>query len=528
MNLSYLSIACLLAATVFLLRSRLTRKQIPPGASLPPGPPGVPLLGNLLSIPPRHSWLQFYSWSKEYGPLYRLNIAGRENFIVSSEKVANELLSGRGNIYSSREQLPAAAGLLSGNLRPLFWPYGETVRQGRKLMHQLCQPASVMTYEPTQELESVRMLTDLIRAPKEYERWLMRYSAGLIFRIGFGRVLQDNDPLLDRIFRVVHQVERVASPGAYLVDTFPSLMYLPDFLAPFKRELNQLHAEELDVFRSLLEDTRKAMARGDAADCWEKMYLDNQDQYKLTEDEGAYVVGTLFEAGAGTTAAAMMSFLLAMIKFPEVLKKLQAQIDEVVGTSRLPTFEDMPQLPYVRAVVKEVLRWRPVTAGGLPHMCTKDDTYEIDGQKHFIPAGTNIHPNQWAIHRDETFYPESESFIPERWIEPKWPTHKEPLSTYPNIQHFSSFGFGRRICPGQHIAERSLYLLTARIAWACDWTKAKDSQGKPLEYPEYDYVDGFNVQPKPFAFELKARSDDRWKVVEAARNDATRNDPLSK
>jgi len=84
---------------------------------------------------------------------------------------------------------------------------------------------------------------------------------------------------------------------------------------------------------------------------------------------------------------------------------------------------------------------------------------------------------------------------------------------FPNIQHFSSFGFGRRICPGMHIAERSLYLLTARIAWACDWTKARDASGKPMRYPEYDYVEGFNVQPKPFPFDLKARGSRRWDIV---------------
>jgi len=418
MHLVNAIVITLSAAAVFVVLSFTSRKKLPGNATYPPGPRGLPWLGNLLSIPPKHSWLQFFTWSKEYGPLYRLRIAGREHFVVSSEKVANDLLRDRGSTYSSREQLPAAVVLLSDNLRPLFWPYGEVSRQGRKLMHQLCQPSSAENYEPTQTLESARLLEDLMLQPKDYERWFMRYSAGVIFRIGFGRILEEKDPMLDRIFHVVHNVERVASPGAYMVDTFPWMMNLPSRFAPFKRELNALHAEELDVMRTLLQDTRKAKERGDAAECWEKMYLDHQDQYKLTEDQGAYVVGTLFEAGAGTTAAAMMSFMLAMVLHPEELKKLQAEIDEVVGDSRLPTFQDMPRLPRVRAVVKEVLRWRPVTAGGIPHMSTGDDTYTLDDKTtYFIPAGTNIHPNQWAIHRDEALYPDPEEFRPERWIE---------------------------------------------------------------------------------------------------------------
>jgi cytochrome P450 len=518
-----------LAALTILLAIFLAtrgRKSIPPGTKLPPGPSGYPVLGNLLSIPPIHSWLQFYSWAQKYGPLYRLNIAGRENFVVSTEKIANDLLRDRGNNYSSREQLPGAAVLLSDNLRPLLWPYGEKVRQGRKLMHQLCQPTAAATYEPTQVLESARMLHDLVNKPEEYEEWFMRYSSGLIFRIGFGKVMGNSNQMMKRIFGVVHSVERVASPGSYLVDTFPLLMYLPDWLAPFKRELKSLHAEELDVMRTLLNDTRVAIKNGSAPECWEKTYLDHQDNYRLSEDEGAYVVGTLFEAGAGTTAAAMMSLMLALILHPEELRKLQAEIDEVVGELRLPGFDDMARLPRVRAVVKEVLRWRPVTAGGVPHMSTSDDIYDVDGQKYFIPAGTCIHANQWAIHRDETLYPDPESFRPERWLEPKWPTYREPLDTFPNLQHFSAFGFGRRICPGMHIAERSLYLLTARVAWACDWSKKTGADGKEITPPAYDYVEGFNVQPKWFPFDLKVRDLNKLKIIEEAKKQAESNDPL--
>ena len=486
----------------------------------------MPLVGNLPDIPPKHSWFKFFEWSKIYGPLFRLNIAGREHYIVSTEKIANDLLRERGNQYSSREQLPAAAKLLSDNLRPLFWPHNDVFRKGRKLMHHLCMPSAAISYQPTQILESTRLLYDLIRKPEEYEHWFMRYSSGLIFRLGFGKVMKEhNDPLLKRLFTELHHVERVASPGAYLVDTFPILMYLPDWLAPFKRELKALHAEELDIMRGILHDVKYEMQAGGAPDCWAKTYLERMDEYDLTEDQGAYVVGTLFEAGAGTTASAMMSFMLCIVLHPEQLRKLQQELDEVVGDSRLPDFDDIPNLPRVRAVVKETLRWRPVTAGGIPHFSTKDDVYDLKGEKLFIPSGTNVHPNQWAIHREEGQYPNPEEYHPERWLEKDWPTYREPLSQFPNIQNYSAFGFGRRICPGMHIAERSLYILVARIAWACDISK-KVKDGKDVGVPLYDYVSGFNVQPNWFPFDLKARSEVRWKIVAMATEEAMANDPL--
>lgn len=239
-------------------------------------------------------------------------------------------------------------------------------------------------YHETQELESTRMLRDLIRDPAKYENWFERYSAAVVFRLAFGKRIETGDEeIVQKIVAVNHNLERIASPGAYLVDTFPILMNVPKPLAPFKQELEELHRREHSLFRGLMEDVRERMKDGTAPRCWERDFLESQADLGLTDDQGAYVVGTMFEAGSGTTSAAMMSFMLSMVLHPEWFQKLQSEVDAVCGSERLPYLDDVSQLPTVRAVVKEVLRWRPVTAGGLPHMCTKDDVYE----GLFIPAG---------------------------------------------------------------------------------------------------------------------------------------------
>lgn len=190
------------------------------------------------------------------------------------------------------------------------------------------------------------MLWDLIQSPENYERWFERYSSGLIFRIGFGKAIKTGDEeLVQRILEAVHTVERVASPGSYLVDSFPSLMYLPRSLAPFKQELTRLHDRELALFRGLVEDVREEMRSGTAPECWERSFLERQADFDLTTDQGAYVIGTLFEAGSGTTAAAMMSWVLALVHHPAWLSKIQQEVDYVCGPTRLPNFDDIPDLP---------------------------------------------------------------------------------------------------------------------------------------------------------------------------------------
>ena len=267
-------------------------------------------------------------------------------------------------------------------------------RRGRKLMHVLTMPTAATSYQPLQVFESERLLFDLLRSPDEYEKFFEQYAGAVIIRLAYAKTIETGDePYLRDVLKVVHTVERVASPGAYLVDTFPSLMYLPSWLAPFKREAARLHDFELTLFRGLLNEVRGKMNEGKAPKCFTTTFLEKQAEFGLSDDEGAYVIGTLFEAGAGTTAAAMLSFCLAMCHYPDWQDELHKEVDQVVGNERMPNFDDIPSLQLVRAVVKEVLRWRPVTAGGVPHELIKDDVY--DGL--FFPAGTNVHANQWCV-----------------------------------------------------------------------------------------------------------------------------------
>lgn len=237
------------------------------------------------------------------------------------------------------------------------------------------------------------MLYDFIRDPTCYENWFERYAGSVIMRLAYGKSIKSkDDPRLRAVLKCAHDIERAASPGAYLVDTMPLLMWLPNWLAPFKREANRLFEEHFALFHELQNEVKAEIEAGTAApQTFMRTFLEKRQQFGLSDDEGAYIIGTLFGAGTGTTAATMMSFCLAMCHHPRIYAELQQQIDDVVPADRLPTQEDIPQLPMVRAVVKEVLRWRPVTAGGVPHKVTQADVYH----NMFIPAGANIHANQW-------------------------------------------------------------------------------------------------------------------------------------
>ena len=164
-----------------------------------------------------------------------------------------------------------------------------------------------------------------------------------------------------------------------------------------------------------------------------------------------------------------------MVAFPEVQSRAQAELDAVVGRGRLPTFADAPRLPYVWAIIKEVLRWRPALRFGLPHASAEDDWYE--GM--FIPKGATYIANVWQCNHDRAvFGDDADEFRPERHLGDDGEPIPGPKET--NQEGHVSFGFGRRVCVGRHLANESLFIHTARILWASTLKCAQDENGVDL------------------------------------------------
>jgi cytochrome P450 len=213
--------------------------------------------------------------------------------------------------------------------------------------------------------ESARLVKDLVQDPKRYTTLFQRYAAALILRLTYGAKIETGQ---EEIVRLVYDnqvnFERAAAPGKYLVDLLPVLLYLPSWMAPFKQEAAAHRKREVSLFTGLVDGVQRDIESGKAGPSFTRMWLENKQKFALSDLQGTYVMGGLYSAAASTTASLAMSWILLMVLNPEWMTKLQEELDRVVGPDRIPVFDDLPQLPMVRAVVKEVARLRPVTAGG--------------------------------------------------------------------------------------------------------------------------------------------------------------------
>lgn len=127
--------------------------------------------------------------------------------------------------------------------------------------------------------------------------------------------------------------------------------------------------------------------------CFSHDLLKAQKIEGLNDDQAGYIAGSLLEAGADTTSAILVGFLLAMVVFDKVQATAQEELDRVIGPDRLPLMDDAPNLPYIQACVKETLRWMPTTVLAAPHGVIRDDEY----MGYRIPAGASVIPNAWYV-----------------------------------------------------------------------------------------------------------------------------------
>lgn len=491
LNVSTLAFIALAFTLLWLASLSVKRKRL----ALPPGPPRLPVIGNLHQAPQEYPWRKYHEWGKQYGPIFSLQYGLNTIIMLSNHKTAHDLLDKRSNIYSSRPQVVMGGECVSKGLRTLLMPYGQRWRNHQRLQAAYLNIRVSQSYRVLQDLESKQLIFELLNPDADFSDRFHRYSSSLIFGLAYGRRLTRGDePEIKAIDQVMENFLYAARVGTWIVDALPMLNYLPRFLAPWKRLGDRLHDFESKLYMDNIAQGRQAGSWN-----WAKLVSGMKEGKDMSPEELAYDVGIIYEAGSDTTTMALEVFTLAMLLYPDAMQKGQAEVDSVCGDGRMPSFEDSEQLPYIHALVKETLRWRPVSAGGIPHAVTQDDEY----MGYRIPAGATVIGNHWAIHLDEDVYDKPLEFKPDRWIE-----HADlPLA---------AFGFGRRICTGQHIAKNSLFINIARILWAFDVEykyKIVNGRKERCEVDPFAFTQGFNSRPSKFEASFRVRDTKRASVV---------------
>ncbi|TFK18077.1 cytochrome P450 [Coprinopsis marcescibilis] len=485
------------------------------GRERPPLPPG-PKKSEIDIAKLRHNpWLTFREWGKTYGPITSYTLLPspltlkllspyyqhHTTIVLNTSKSITDLLSARSSIYSDRPVNWMTNELARRkwnvfNIRSTegrFKMYRRVLGQG---MREGCSNVNGSTVEQgksskggnggewgaIQEEECRMLIKALVKRPDDFLAEVRRSAVAVILKLAYGFQIGGND---DHFVRLIEETFALSSsllvPGKYLVEFFPILRFVSDRFpgAGFKRHAKEV-GQRLDrMSRAPFQWTKNQIASGTYLPSFTSKLLTSPTPYlspspsaglsldsdSEKEDIITWCSSALYVGGGDTVVSALSTFFLVMQLYPAVQARAQGEVDRVLAEAgRFVRLGDWNEMPYVVAVMKEVLRWGPPAPLGIPHSVTKDDTYG----GYLIPKGSKVVPNIWAVMHDEEMYPDPEKFSPERHL---------GENPQPDPTQFV-FGFGKRVCPGARFAENGLFLNIANILAVFDISKARTFDGK--------------------------------------------------
>ncbi|KAK8159123.1 cytochrome P450 [Phyllosticta citrichinensis] len=477
---------------------------------LPPGPPTLPVIGNLHQLSAKPFYKQLKKWSEQYGSVYSLKMGSDTTIVLNDRKAIHDLLDKKGAIYSDRQK-EYVCGLVTHNHYFAFEDATSSWRSQRKIASHVLSPRTLDDkggkFVTLHEMSV--LLLDLLKSPEDFYKHVKRTTCSVANVVVWGHRAATYDEFWGHnVYKALEMfseaMEIVANPP---VEQFPFLKWIPERFAEWKRraifsgrEMNKTWMKA----RMLVEERRKKSGtRPSIADGILDRKIDVGTE--MTSNKLNHFLGSLVEGGADTTATGMLTSLMQLALHPEVQEKAREQLDKVCGSERLPTWSDFDRLPYINSIVKESVRWGPPVPFGIPHVVREDDWYE--GM--FIPKGSSIFVPVWALHHTEkNGYGDPESYNPDRWQ-----NHTRLASELAGIAEFGNRDeYCLRICPGMHLAERTMWRMTAKILWAYELI--------PVDVDVTRFSEGFALSPLPYKIRFKPRNEAHAATIERDAADA--------
>ncbi|KAK0478633.1 cytochrome P450, partial [Armillaria luteobubalina] len=399
------------------------------------------------------------------GDITSVSILGQRMVVINSIPIAMSLLDKNSLVSSDRPFLAMSGELIGWKNGLALMPYGPRLRNSRRLAHQLFGTnATMKQFLPMVELETHRFLKRISAKPEELSAH-PKVSA-VILQISHGYAIQEeNDPFVKLAEETMEQFSLSSASGGFLVNFIPILRHVPEWFpgAGFKRTAREWASTLNEFIERPHNYVKGEMAAGRARLSLTSSLLESgvsaEEEYDIK-----WLAGTLYGGGADTTVASVYAFFKAMLLYPEVQAKAQAEIDAVIGDDRLPRFDDRERLQYVNALVLEVLRWHTVAPMAIPHRVTED----IVQSGYSIPKGSlilaNVCPNS----------------IPTMW-------------------RLDLVVGGWRV-----LADASVFMSCAMVLAVFDITKYSEN-GVVLE-PDREHTAGTISHPTPFKCTIKVRS----------------------
>ncbi|XP_057781287.1 6,7,8-trihydroxycoumarin synthase-like isoform X2 [Salvia miltiorrhiza] len=470
-----LSIALPLILIIYLIQKR----RNPKNTLAPPGPRGLPFIGNLhqfAATTDQHVYL--WKLSRKHGPVMQMKLGSVPLLVVSSAESAREVLKSQDLAFCSRPKLLGQQRLSYNASDMVFAPYGDYWKEVRKITSiHLFSIRKTQSFRPIREDEVSRMLAKIRASGSEQPEArvvnlsavAMALSSTLICRVAFGKIYDEHGAEMRRFDRFSREAQELMATF-YVSDYFPSFGWI-DKLTGLMDRLEKVFWDLDSFYEELIEEHR------------------NRRERAAEEDED--VLGVLikallmniFIAATDTTTVSIVWTMTALMKAPTVMKKVQAEIRNLIGENGKLDEGDLPNLPYLKAVIKETLRLYPPAPLLVPRQTIEKCT--LEGYE--IQPNTVVFVNAWAVARDPKYWENPDEFMPERFLNSN--IHDITGQDFGAIP----FGSGRRICPGMSMGLANMELTVASLLYNFDWEMPEGIKAQDIDT---DTVPGITMHKK--------------------------------
>ncbi|KAJ8654226.1 hypothetical protein O0I10_010048 [Lichtheimia ornata] len=491
--------------TAYALRK--SKSSVPNGLKeVPTVPEGsVPYFGHLLAMGELPA-LKITEWHKKYGPIIRVNFGVQSWVMISDPYIAHELFSTKGSVTSGRPwQLYSHQYYAPGQRGVAFPNPGKRWKKTRTAALEVLAPKNVerLSDVMTQEADYIvkyLLSASLANGSVDLVKPLQFSSMNVIMQASLGmRAESPRDPLFRDMIHVIDRGMKFAGPAEDMSSFLPILSVMDVLYRKKSRLNNYIEKERTPLLKRLIKESLDS-----GKECLAKWLYEYKDDEDIDDYTILVTLNDIIGGGADTTAVTLAWFMSILCHHPDVQERLRAEIDAFISThKRYPTFSERDNFPYLISVQKECIRFRPTTHFGVLHQATDD----VETRGYYIPKGTVMASNMYAMHQNPDAFSDPEKFIPERFMNNIKTMSSSANSGIDNRDQYN-FGWGRRICPGIYLAESEMFYVLTRLFAKAVIKPKLDDQGKPL-YPTLEGARdaGLVMQPPMCDIRLVERTD---------------------